>query len=183
MGTITPRPPQPLWLPSDDGFLGANSDPATESGGGVLIGGTLYVMRLNRGAGPITNIHMGISSVGVGASNGSFVGAYSASGALLSGSADVGAVLAGTTGYKAIGALTTPQGFVPGMYLAILCNLVTTQVGMMRQANSSISVAQAVANPATLRWGQFPAVGTTLPTQLTMANMAATAFTVVVLWT
>lgn len=183
MGTITPRPPQPLWLPGDDGYLGANSDPATESGGGVLIGGTLYVQRINRGAGPITNIHMGISSVGVGATNGCFVGAYSASGALLSGSADVSAVFLGTTGYKAIGALTTPQGFVPGMYLAVLCNLVTTQVGLMRQANSALSIAQAVPNPATQRWGQFPAAGTTLPTQLTMANMAATAFTFVVLWT
>lgn len=183
MGTVTPRPPQPLWLPGDDGYLGANSDPATESGGGLLTAGTLYVARINRGAGPITNIHMGISAVGVGASTGSFVGAYSASGALLSGSADVGGVLAGTTGFKVIGALTTPQAFVPGMYLGILCNLATTQVTMMRQANSAVAVAQAAANPATLRWGQFPAVGTSLPSQLTMANMAATAFTFVFLWT
>lgn len=183
MGTITPRPPQPLWLPGDDGYLGANSDPATQSGGGVLTNGTLYLMRINRGAGPITNIHLGISSIGVGASTGSFVCAYSASGALLSGSADVGAVLTGTTGYKIIGALTTPVGFVPGMYLGILQNLATTAVGLFRQANSINADPQAVINNATQRWGQFPATGTSLPAQLTMASMAGTAFTNVVLWT
>ena len=85
------------WLPADDGFLGANSDPSAASGGGLLVAGTLYLARLNvRVATTITNLFYGVSVIGVGASTGSFAGLYSAAGALLSGSADIAANLTGT---------------------------------------------------------------------------------------
>lgn len=172
------------WQPSDDGFLGGDSDPATESGGGVAIAGTLYLTRLNiRSAMTITNLFYGVSSIGVGASTGTFVGLYSAGGTLLTGSADMGATFSGTTGYKQC-ALNTPQQVAAGtvLYAAMLCNLATTQVGLFRQGNNVNADPQAVTNAATQRWGAFAAQGTALPASLTMASMAGTAFTYIVLW-
>lgn len=177
------------WNPADDGFLGANSDPATSSGGGLLVAGTLYLARLPlRAPTAIANLWPGVGTIGAGASTGSFVGVYSPGGLLLSGSADIGALLTGTTGYKQC-ALTTPQSFAGGPgpsswpFAAVLCNLATTQVSLTRQQNSAIASPQAVATPAALRWGAFAAVGTSLPASLTMSSMVTTGFTNIFLWT
>lgn len=190
--SFTPFGPAPglmFWQPGDDGFLGANYDPAGASGGGLLIAGTLYLARLPvRAPGLISNLWPGLSVAGVGASTGSFAGLYSPSGALLTGSADIGGVLTGPTGYHPC-ALTTPQAFAGGPsqlswpFAAFLCNLATTQPTFIRAFNAITAAPQAVVNAATLRWGQFPAVGTALPAQLTMASMAATAFTNIIPWT
>jgi hypothetical protein len=175
----------PFWIPGDDGFLGANSEAGTASGGGLLTAGTLYLARLNiRAATTITNLFFCVSTVGVGASTGSFVGLYSAAGTLLTGSADVGGTFAGTTGWKSQ-ALTSPQAFAAGAapYAAVLCNLATTQVTLLRQDNSANAISQAVVNPATQRWGSFAAQGTALPASVTMSAMAASAFTNMFAWT
>lgn len=173
------------WVAADDGFLGSNSDPSAASGGGLLVATNLYMMRLSpRVATVVTNLFMCVSVVGVGATNGCFVGLYSAAGTLLSGSADVNASFTGTTGWKSL-PLSTPQAVTAGtvVYAAVLCNLVTTQVTLLRQNNSVNADPQAVVTAATQRWGQFAAAGTTLPASLTMSSMAGTAFTNVVLWT
>jgi len=173
------------WLPGDDGFLGADSDPATQGAAGAAVAGNLYLSRLNvRAQTTITNLWYGVAVVGANAGGTALVGLYSAGGALLSGSSDQSAALAGTTGWKAL-ALTTPQPVAAGtvVFAAILCNLTTTQPSLIRQANNVNATPQAVVTPATQRWGQFAAVGTTLPVSLTMSSMAATAFTFVPLWT
>ena len=173
------------WLPGDDGFLGAESDPATQSGGGLAIAGTLYLSRINaRSATTITNLWYGVGTAGANTAGTAFVGLYSAAGTLLSGSADQSAALSGTTGWKSL-PLTTPQPVAAGtvVYAAILNNLTTTQPSLLRQNNSVNADPQAVVSNATQRWGQFAAVGGTLPASLTMSSMAATAFTYVVLWT
>lgn len=178
------------WNPADDGFLGMNSDPAGASGGGLVTAGNLMMNRLPvRVPTVITNVWYAVTAAGAGASTGSFVGLYSPAGVLLSGSTDQGATFTGTTGWKS-GALTTPQALAGGPtpaswpFVGVLCNLATTQVTLLRQlTNGNVNAPQAPAIvPATLRWGIFAAVGTALPASLTMANMAASGFSLVIGW-
>lgn len=172
------------WIPADDGFLGANADVAGSSGGGLAIAGTLVLTKLVvRSATTITNLFFCTSAVGVGASTGSFVGLYSAAGSLLSGSADVGATAWVTAGWNKI-PLTSPQAVAAGtvVFAAALCNLATTQVTLVRAFNSVNASPQATVTAATQRWGQFAAVGTSLPASLTMSSMAATSNTFQALW-
>lgn len=181
----------PWWNPADDGFLGGNSDPATASGGGLLVAGTLYMARLPvRNPSAITNLWPGLSVLGSDTGTGSFfAGVYSPGGLLLSGSANlVGTVnQGGSTGYKQM-ALTTAQAQAGGpgpsswVWAGFLANLTTTQPTFERQLNAVLNSPQAVATPATQRWGAFAAVGTSLPASLTMSSMAATAFPLIVLW-
>jgi len=180
----------PTWLPSDDGFAGANGDPATTSGGGALVAGTLYLARLPfRSAGAVANLWPGVSALGVGATtgNGTFVGLWSPTGQLLSASADCAASFnSGATQYKPIGLLAAQAvaaGSGPGQwpYAGVLCNLVTTQVTLLRQANANTQSPQAVPNPGTLRWGQIPAFGAL--GNFNPASIAVTAFPVQWLWT
>jgi len=190
MAGFTPFGPPPYftWTPADDGYLGANSDPATQSGGGVLIGGTLYLARLPvRAPTTITSLWVNVAAVGVGASTGSFVGlAAPGTGTLLSGSADVGATFAGTTGWKQL-ALTTPQAVLGGPgpaswpYALILCNLATTQVSLGRQLNTVASSPQATAAVSQMRWASQAAFGTALG-NVTLASNVASAFSIAVLW-
>jgi hypothetical protein len=178
----------PLWNPADDGYLGGNSDPATGSGGGLLVAGTLYLARLPvRAPTTITSLWAYVSAVGVGASTGSFVGLCApGTGQLLTGSADVGATFTGTTGWKQL-ALATPQALLGGPtpaswpFALILCNLATTQVTLLRQENSIAAEPQAVTNVAQLRWASQAAFGAALG-NVTLASNVASAFTNVVLW-
>ena len=88
----------PPWEPTDDGFLGFNSDPASASGGGLLIASTAYLARLPiRVTTTISNIWFCVSSTGSGASVTSFV--WIVSGA-------TGAVLAQSTAAAAQAAMT-----------------------------------------------------------------------------
>ena len=173
-----------LWTPADDGFLGANSDPSAASGGGLLTASTLYLMRLlPRSSSLITNLWVCVSTAGSGASTGTFCGLYSASGgAPLSVSPDCPASFTGTTGWKSV-ALGTPQAVTGGSlyYAAVLCNLATTQVTLLRQNNSVNSSPQATAVAATQRWAQQASFGTAMGS-VTLSSNAATAFTNLVLW-
>lgn len=174
------------WSAADDGFVGANSDWATESGGGTMIAGTLYLQRLLiRQATTITNLWYGVSTAGSGASTGTFVGLYAQSGTLLSGSADIAAAVTGSTGFHPC-ALSTPQQVAAGaqVWAGILSNLATTQPSLIRQLNAS-PFGTSTPNAATsnYRWASQAAVGTALPSPLTVASNAATAFTFVVGWT
>lgn len=174
------------WNPADDGFTGINADWCSESGGGLMTAGTLYLQRLIiRQATTITNLWYALSTSGVGASTGSFVGLYSQAGTLLSGSADIGAGLTAAAAFRSF-ALTTPQALAAGtqVWAAILANLATTQPTLLRQLNTSVPAAGTPNSaPSTLRWGQQVAVGTALPAPLTVASNATTAFTFVVGWT
>lgn len=181
-------PPYVPWTPNDDGFLGSNFDPAGASGGGLLVAGTLYLARLPiRAPTTITNLWYGVSVAGAGASTGSFVGLYSPAGVLLSGSADQGATFAGATGYHPA-ALTTPQALAGGPgpsawpFAAVLCNLATTQVTLVRAFNTPNASPQVVVTPATMRWGSFAAQGTALPASVNLSTMATTSFTNIFPW-
>lgn len=175
------------WTGADDGFAGVNSDYATESGGGLMVAGTLYLQRLLiRQATTITNLWYGLSAPGVGASTGSFAGLYAQSGTLLSGSADIVSQLtSGTNGFKQC-ALTTPQALAAGTFVwaAVLCNLATTQATLIRQLNSA-NPGGTVPNAAAtnLRFASQAAVGTALPAPLVPGSNLQTAFTFVVGWT
>jgi hypothetical protein len=172
------------WLPGDDGFLGANSDPAYASGGGLLTAGTLYLARIiPRVSQTITNLWVCVSTIGAGTSTGTFVGLYSSSGgAPLSTSTDCASSFTGTTGWKSI-ALQAAQNVTAGSlyYAGELCNLGTTQVNLLRQNNSQNSAPQASANTAQLRWAQQASFGTTMGS-VTLSSSAATAVTIIVLW-
>jgi hypothetical protein len=190
MAGFTPFGPPPYftWTPADDGYLGANADPATSSGGGVLTAATLYLARLPvRAPTTITNLWLNVTTVGVGASTGSFIGLCApGTGALLTGSADVGATFIGTTGWKQL-AFTTPQAVLGGPgpaswpFALILCNLATTQVGLARMLNTAAAAPQAAAAVSQLRWAQQAAFGTALG-NVTLASNVVSAFTNIVLW-
>jgi len=189
--TITYWQPTPVapfqngtYAITDDGWLGGNSDPGTISGGGLLSAGSLYLQRIElRAAALITNLWYDVTTIGAGASTGSFVGLWSSAGTLLSGSADVGAAFAGVTGWQSF-PLTTPQALPAGgfVWAGVLCNLATTQVTMGRQANSAVeALGGPTSGPSTLRWAIRGAFGTALASFAPAGN-AVTAFTLAVAW-
>lgn len=177
------------WLPSDNGYLGANYDYAASSGGGLAVGGTRYLQKLVlRATTKFTNLHYLVSAVGVGASTTSFVALWNSSGTLLSASADVGAQF--LTGAQVNGdatcPLTTPQTITVAdtpviVYAGCLFNLASTQPTLERALNVTLASGPGISTPATYRWATNGTVQTTMPS-LTLASNAVTAFTFWVGW-
>jgi hypothetical protein len=175
----------PWWLPSDDGFLGANSDPSTASGGGLLTAGTAYLARLPiRTATVITNLWIATGTAGTGGANG-FSGLWIVSGstgAVLAQSADQTTAFQGATGYQKVpmvSAVTIPAGTFP--YAVILSNLLTTQVTLLRMLNTANDAPQAAPAVSALRWAQQPGFGSAVG-PVTLASNAVTALSNLVLW-
>lgn len=178
------------WLPSDDGFAGANDDPSGASGGGLQVAGTLYMARLPvRQATLITNLFVDMTVLGADTGTGSFfAGLISAGGLLLSGSANLRTSVITPSALAPVKCpLTTPQPFADNLppaqwpWAAFLSNLTGPQPTFLRMLNSAFNSPQATTQ-APFRWGAFTAVGTSLPSSVTMANMAATAFSNWVAW-
>jgi hypothetical protein len=173
------------WLPADDGFLGANSDPETASGGGLLTVGTAYLARMPlRVTQTITNLWFCMTLAGTGTANG-FSGMWivsGATGAVLAQSADQTAAFTGATGWLKIpmaAATAIPAGTFP--YAVLLCNLLTTQPTALRQLNTVNDAPQAVPSLAGARWAQQAAFGAAVGA-VTLASNAASAFSNVILW-
>lgn len=173
------------WLPSDDGFLGANGNPEAISGGGLLVNGTLYLARIiPRYNQTITTLYVAVTTVGSGTSTGCFMGLYSSSGgAALSTTTDCASVFTGGTGARGQN-LQVAQAVTGGSiyYIAVLCNLGTTAVTLARQNNTAtMNSPQASANVSQLRWAQQPAFGTTMGS-VTLSSNAGTGFSIQVYW-
>jgi hypothetical protein len=156
------------WQPSDNGLLAANADPYLVSGAIVLAAGTLYLIKIPiRTAIPtVTNIELGLSASGAGASSGSFTGLYSSTGTLLSGSADIGTALAGAAGPLTLPLSAPPAAAAPFVWVAMLANLATTQPTLTRAQGLS-TIPNVHLAPASLR---FAANGTglsSLPASIT----------------
>lgn len=174
----------PQWQPPDDGFLGFNSDPATASGGGLLVAGTAYIERLPiRTATLVSKLWVCVTAAGVGASSGSFLWIVSgANGAVLAQSADAAAALTGT-GWQPVN-MTVPatvggSGAFP--FAVILSNLATTQPTLLRQLNTTNNSPQAVAAAASIRFAQQAAFGSAVAA-VTLASNANSAFSNLVGW-
>lgn len=176
----------PLWLPGDDGFPGYNADPATASGGGLLVAGTAYLARLPiRVPTLVSNLWVEVSAIGAGTANG-FSGAWLVSGvtgAVLAQSADQTATFTGTTGWKQIpmaAPVTVGGGAFP--YAVILSNLLTTQVTLLRQLNAATQDSpQVTPNVASLRWAQQAAFGAAVG-PVTLASNVNSGFSNIVGW-
>jgi len=136
--------PVTQWIPSDNGFLSAVTPPElATSGSGALTAGTVYLVKLPvRSAFTMTTIWYRVSTLGSGASSGSFVGVYNSSGSLLSSSSDIGANLVATGVYST--ALTSAQALTAGtfVWIAFLENLAVTQA----QLNSFAAASSALVN-------------------------------------
>jgi len=167
----------PPWAPSDNGLLAANADPYVLTTALIATAGTLYLAKLSaRSAYTATNIWVGVSTAGAGASTGSFVGLYNSSGTLLSGTADIGASLLATGPVST--ALTTPQSLAAGsfVWVAFLVNLAVTQplmfrgvpLGSMGNVNLAASAFRFATNGAGL---------SALPGSITPASNAGTGET------
>jgi hypothetical protein len=179
-----------FWLPSDNGYLGANYDYAASSGGGLAVAKTLYLQKLIiRASTTITNLHYLCSTVGLGASTTSFVGLWSSAGALLSGSSDVGAafLVGAQNNGDAACALTTPQPITVAdtpviLYSGCVFNLGTTQPTLERALNVALASGPNLsATPQLYRWATNGTNVTALGA-LTLASNALTAFTYWVGW-
>lgn len=177
------------WLPSDNGYLGANYDYASSSGGGAAIAGTRYLQKLVlRATTKFTNLHYLVSSVGLGASTQSFVALWDSAGNLKSSSSDVGAQF--LTGAQVNGdaacPLTTPTTITVTdtpviVYTGCLFNLASTQPTLERALNVALASGPGISTPATYRWASNGTIQTTMPA-LTLSNNVATAFTFWVGW-
>jgi len=170
-----------MWLPADNGYLGANADYSAGSGGGLAVAGTVYLQKIIvRKPTTITNLIYLCSTVGAGSSTTSFAGLYNSAGTRLTGSSDIGA------GFLATGAvtctLTTPQVLAAGVYYAALVlNLATTQPTLWRMLNTT-SVANPGLSAASFRWATNGTGQTSLPASLTLSSNLATAFTFWAAW-
>lgn len=188
-GTWVPAGGVAAWRPTDDGFLGANSDPAGASGGGTLIDQTLYLARLPvRWPQTITSLWICVSTIGSDTGTGTAnVGLVApGTGTLLSGSGSQVSTFTGTTGWKQI-TLTTPQAVTGGAtpaswpYAVILSHLTTTQVSLLRQNNSVNNSPQTPTSVSQLRWAAQASFGTALA-NVTLSSNATSAFSNIVLW-
>lgn len=174
------------WSPGSgaSGFLGWNNDPAAGSAGSASAAGTLYLQQLNfYQATTITNLWYWVTTAGAGASTGTFVGIYSSSGSLLTGSADMASKFTGSTGAQQC-AVTTPQSFSAGSFCwtAVLCNLATTQVTLLRMATISAAL-NGNLTAANSRWGTAGTGMTALPATITPSSISqSTSFSTVVAW-
>ena len=172
-----------MWLPSDDGLAGANTDPATGSGGGLPVAGNLYLQRIIiRRPQPITNLFYWCSTVGAGASSGSFAGLFNSAGTRQAVTNDIGSLFTGSTGRISC-PLTAPTGTLPvGVYWsAAVFNLATTQPTLWRSVNTS-SIANGGLSAANFRWAINGTGQTSIPASITPSSNATTAFTFVVGW-
>jgi hypothetical protein len=167
--------PLPLWLPGDNGYLAANMDPQQAASSTVLAAGTLYLMKVPvRSAFTWTNVRLIINTVGAGTSTGTFVGLYNPAGTLLSGSADLASTFTGSSGGKSC-ALTTPQALTPAseafIWVAVLCNLATTQVKLDNIASNS---ANDNLSASAYRYCINGTLLTALPASITPASNSQT---------
>ena len=173
----------PPFEPSDDGFSGFNSDPATASGGGALTAGTAYLARLPVRAGQLISRLWFCPTIGAtGASTGSFAWLVSGStGAVLAQSADIATQLS-ATGWQSA-AMTTPVTVPSGTfpYAVILANFATTQPTMLRQLNTVNNSPQSTVAVSSLRWAQQAAFGSAVAA-VTLSSNAASAFSNIVGW-
>jgi hypothetical protein len=175
----------PFWIPPDDQYIGFNSDPATASGGGLLVATNAYLARMPiRTTELVSNLWICMSSAGVGTSVTSFLWIVSGvTGAVLAQSTAAAAQAAMTgTGWQPV-AMQTPVTIQPGTfpYAVILPNLLTTQPSLLRQNNSQNAAPQSVSTPASFRWAQQAGFGSAVG-PVTLASNAATAFTNIVGW-
>jgi hypothetical protein len=141
----------------------------------VVTAGTVYLVKLSfRSAVLVSNLWLGCTVVGVGASSGSFAGLYSSAGSLLSGSADIGAsfLAAGPIACP----LTTPQTVAAGSFAwaSFVFNLATTQPSLTR-GSGVVSVVNANLTAATFRaavngTGQVALPGSITPSSNTSAG-------------
>lgn len=170
--------PADAWVVGDAGLLAMNMDPMIAANTGLMIAGTVYLMRVNiRAAITATNIIVGLTTSGSGASTGTFVGVYNSSGTLLSGSSDQATPLTAAAGTKTM-ALTTPQALSAGTFVwaAIVSNLATTQPTLGRAAPNVVLANMNLAN-ASFRSAVNGTGQTSLPGSITpSANTGAGSF-------
>src|SRR5271165_3977987 len=149
----------PPWLPSDNALLAATCDPFVLTNSLVLTAGTVYLAKLPiRSAITITNIWLGLITVGAGASTASFT----------------------TTAQGISNALTTPQAVAAGsfVWVTVLANLATTQPALVRGIGGSpgATLFQNVnLTAATARFATNGTVLTALPASITPASNAQTS--------
>jgi len=129
--------PVPTWAPSDGGLLAAVCDPYLVRDTQLLTAGSVYMVRVDVTKQiTVTNICFNVSTVGAGASTGSFAGLYTGglTPALIAQTADIGTQLV-TAAVFIAAPLTTPQVIGAGQYyIGIVENLATTQVTLSKTA-------------------------------------------------
>lgn len=166
------------WIPADNNFLFATEPPPAISGTGLMIAGTVYLRKIiPRQPFTLTTLWAALSTVGAGASTGSFAGLYSAGGVLLSTTADIAATFTGALGGIQF-PLNTPQALSVGTFYwaAIVSNLATTQPTLRASTgtplNANMNLTAAFLSAAVNGTSQTSLPATITPT----SNTAAGAF-------
>jgi hypothetical protein len=171
------------WVPSDNGLLIANGDPALYlTASSALSAGIVYLVKLTaRYALTISNLWWNCAAAGSGSSTGSYTGLYSLSGgSALTGSSDIGSLFTGTAEPVEC-ALTTPQNLTAGesVWAAIVFNLASTQPELFKGVGSIAAAGNAGLTVSTARWAQASGSGHTSLPSITPAN---NTFTTDTLW-
>jgi hypothetical protein len=174
------------WIGGDDGYLGFNSDPAGASGGGLLIAGTAYLARLDiRVPTTISNLHICVSTAGVGTSVTSFLWIVSGANGSVLAQSTAAAAQAAMTGSNwqpvAMTAPVTVPGGPPFPYAVILPNLLTTQPTLLRMLNTVNNSPQATPAVSSLRWASQAGFGSAVGA-VTLASNTASGFSNIVGW-
>lgn len=167
---------KPLWLPSDIGIKVANFEPAVAGSTVIAIAGSIYLLKIMiRQSMVVSNVNFIVTGAGnnTNGSTGTFVALYSSNGAQISVSADVAASL--TSSGLASLPLAGPVYLTAGtfVWVALVCNLGTTQPTFARAAGSIVT-ANAGATAASFWVAVNGTVQTALPTSITPASNTGT---------
>lgn len=185
--------PALTWLPSDNGLLAANGDPALYATNLVCTAGTLYLAKIQiRQLTTITNLWWnfnGTGTLGTG-STGTWTGLYAGTGftcttatytagQLMSGtSSDISSLITGAVPLSF--ALATAQVGIPAgnfVYAAIVTNYATTQPSLWRALGGSNTSSNGGLTAATYRWATNGTGRTTLPSSITLSSNSGTTMT------
>lgn len=162
--------------PQDHGLISWSSDPTAQNTSTVLTAGTVYLTKVYvRNRDTVSNIYWWVGSAGVTATAGqNEVGLYSSTGTRVV-SANVDASIT-STGLKTTA--VTPTVLAAGWYWVAMVFNAATPPGLVRgNAGAGITTAQNIGLTASfLRYATNATAQTTLPTPITPASNAATAF-------
>jgi hypothetical protein len=161
--------------PADFGFLSWTGDPAFASASGLLVSGTLYVMKFfMRKAGTISNLNIHVNGAGSGlTANQNFAALFDAGGTQRGISADQTTNWA-TTGLKP-NALTVPFAATAGAYYAMFMSNGTTPITVRGGGSPSANwLANVGLAGAAIRVGTAGTGATAIPASFVPSSVVVT---------
>jgi hypothetical protein len=172
--------PANTYQASDLSLKAWNYDPAATSNSTLTTNGTVYLAQITlRYAQTISNLLVGVSTAATSpTANQSFLGLYDSTGALVASTAAGAIDTALASSGLLTGTVQTPYAAAAGTYWVAFLNNAGTAATLARASGSSLTIANAGAAAASLRFAVNGTGRTTLASPITPGSNTATgAFT------